>query len=169
MKAILQIAIEALALGLFIGAILCLVMFGGCPVEGAQPVRDSILRDECTAIERNWYYSDQGDLIFGQWIFWCGDLPFQNHVREWRMVKSVDGFPVKHGRWWIMRWQDGSDLREVRALSFYETWLQFDPELADREFLPPNERWGFKSAAKQEAEPFTLETAPEFGPPPEGP
>ena len=66
------------------------------------------------------------------------------HVFAWRLCKSPAQIPVRD--WsrsgYSATWLDGERFRQVRALSFRETWTQYDPEVEDRLFVPPDQRRG---------------------------
>jgi len=104
---------------------------------------DDVVCDRVAVIEVNHFYDDQGRLVFDQAIFydWSpGDSRYM--VRAWRLVKNPNILPVRDwttGRYRSF-WQDGEQLRDIHALSFRETWTQYDPELVEREFLPKERR-----------------------------
>lgn len=54
---------------------------------------------------------------------------------EWHWSRR--DFPRRE---WVLFWDDGKVIREVRTKSFYETWDQSDRELAERERLPKEMR-----------------------------
>lgn len=93
--------------------------------------------------ESNWFYDENGKLIFQQVIFydWC-----QHHerfqVRAWRLVKHPSQVPARdwEGGGYLATWNDGEVMRRVRADSFRESWTQYDPELAEREYLEKHKR-----------------------------
>jgi hypothetical protein len=63
-------------------------------------------------------------------------------VRAWRLVKNSQQLPQRD---WLAggyssAWMDGELLRHVRAQSVRETWLQYDPELVERDYLPKERR-----------------------------
>jgi hypothetical protein len=116
-------------------------------VLGLSPPAASIT-DSVEIIELNHYFDADGRLIFDQIIFWewfdgAGEL----HVVAWRLCKSPAQIPLRD--WsrggYAATWLDGERFRQVRALSFRETWTQFDPEVEDRQFIPPDHRRGLAS------------------------
>ncbi len=103
----------------------------------------SVLRDSVDLIEINHYHDARGEHVFDQLIFY--DWSSQKRrfqVRAWRLIKSESQLPRRdylQGTW-IVRWHDDGVLREVTASSRRETWTQYDPELAERENLPQDQR-----------------------------
>lgn len=101
------------------------------------------VREHVDCIEANSFYSEKGELVFDQAIFydWC-NCGERFSVRAWRMVKVPSMWPERD--WdrggYSMLWIDGDVLREVRAHSYRRTWTQRDPELIDREWLPRERR-----------------------------
>lgn len=104
----------------------------------SEPVRDSV-----DIIEVNHFYDQNGQLVFDQVIFWeWHEREGRYHVLAWRLLKRPSQFPVRD---WqrgghVAVWYDGDVLREVRAVAVRETWTQYDPELAERAFLPKDRR-----------------------------
>jgi len=114
----------------------------------AEIPRD-IARDNVDVIEVSHFYDDQARLVFRQDIFydWSAD-DARYQVRAWRLIRETDS-PTRQAlvpqRDWVHGgytaiWQDGDLLRVVRAASFRETFLQYDVELAEREWLPKENR-----------------------------
>jgi hypothetical protein len=105
----------------------------------AEPVRD-----RCDAIEVNHFYDDEGRPVFTQLILVDRNAQGGWDVVAWRMVKS----PATQSRsrpardQWPQADQDGDYFREVRTPFMAESFTQFDPELAAREWLPDNQRRG---------------------------
>lgn len=100
------------------------------------PLTD-VTPDRCDSIELNHFYDGAGRPVFDQVIFWQGD-----RVRAWRLWKSPEQTPRRRPGGFAVTWFDGDRLREVRALSYRESWTQHDPELEDRDLLPAHERRG---------------------------
>jgi len=116
--------------------ILALLLLGIIP-------HDDVVRESVDLVELNHFYDEHGRLVFDQVIFydWSpGDSRYM--VRAWRLVKNPNILPVRD--WdrggYRSLWQDGEQLRDIHALSFRETWTQYDPELVEREFLPKERR-----------------------------
>ncbi len=112
--------------------------------------QNGVSRDEVDLIEVNHFFDEHGRLVFDQVIFyeWSASNS-RYHVRAWRLLKSPSQVP---SRCWergdfFSTWQDGDTLREVRAPQYRETWTQYDPELAERAFLPKEKR---RALRKQE-------------------
>lgn len=100
---------------------------------------DDVPIDHVDLIEINHFYDGCGKLVFTQQIFWDWCPPrCRFEVRAWRMHKS----DWQNPRWdWERNdafsiWQDGDTLREVRAKATRTSYLQFDPELYEREITP---------------------------------
>lgn len=101
------------------------------------------LEDTVDKVEINHFYDPEGRLVFDQLIFYDWYAKDQrDQVRTWRLVKSPEILPRR--QWGsslhLSHWMDGEILRKVYARSVTETWLQHDPELAEREYLPKEER-----------------------------
>lgn len=128
--------------------VLLLALTAYIPVE-------TVARDHVTQIEVNRFYNGHGKLIFVQVIFWDHDNYQEPTVVAWRFIKTGQRKPYydrKRHRWYL-RWHDGDTLREVTATVQKETWTQFDPEVADREFVPMEQRRGlFKWQTSSKAE-----------------
>lgn len=105
-----------------------------------------VLEETCDCVELNHFYDDDGRHVFDQVIFYAWDGR-RHQVLDWRLVKEPSLRPqrlwsAREERWQCL-WADGQNrdqLRRVLASSFRETWTQFDPELAEREFLPKEDR-----------------------------
>jgi hypothetical protein len=71
-----------------------------------------------------------------------GPAERRHHVRAWRLIKDDSQLPVRDWQQggFLSVWQDGELLRVVRSSAIRETWSQYDPELAEREALPPDRR-----------------------------
>jgi hypothetical protein len=93
------------------------------------------LTDTVDIIERNHVHDAHGCRSFTQWIFWRWTGQ-RYEVVAWRVDK---GHVVAGNR---LRWMDGTQPREVRAVSFRETWTVGDPEVMDREITPVEFRRG---------------------------
>ena len=126
--------------------------------------RDDTVRESCDLIELNHFYDENGRLVFDQVIFYdWSQSDARYNVRAWRLVKSPHQLPERrHDGWhvaawhdgfdysgadiwnhkdgWFVHWQDGDAMRQVCSPSFRETWLQYDPELVERELLPKEQR-----------------------------
>jgi len=105
--------------------------------------RDDVAEDRVDLIEVNHFYDEHGKHVFDQLIYYdwsATDGRYQ--VRAWRLLKKKAQVPSRswtHGDY-VAVWQDGDILRRVRAESMRESWTQYDPELAEREFLPKEKR-----------------------------
>lgn len=103
------------------------------------PPVDTVARESVEVAELNYFYDEHGRLVFEQVIFY----EESGRVRDWRLVKG-DRQIIPSRDWeakgHLSHWWDGDLERRVRAKSFQETHLQYDPELRDREILPKEER-----------------------------
>lgn len=102
-----------------------------------------VLCDSVDVLERNFYYDDNGQLVFEQLIFWeWSHKDGRHNVREWRLIRNPSLLPTRD--WtnggYVVAWMDGEYLRRVRSPSIREDWQQYDVELAAREFLPKEKR-----------------------------
>jgi len=103
------------------------------------PQPDSALKDACDLTEVNHYFDEHGRIVFDQLIWWDWNHNARRfECRDWRLAKQPSQLPCRD--WdrggYVTTWQDGEQMRIVRSRDFRETWLQFDPELYDRELLP---------------------------------
>lgn len=106
------------------------------PIEPATEERVDLM-------EVNHFYDEHGKLVFDQVIFydWC-EKQCRFNVRAWRLLKKPTQVPRRN--WssgdYVAVWQDGEQLRKVRAATMRESWTQYDPELVERQFLPKDQR-----------------------------
>lgn len=101
------------------------------------------VRESCDLIELNSFYDEYGRLVFDQTIFYdWSDGETRYNVRAWRLVKNPSQIPEREwgGLGYVARWHDGETLREMRSKWMRRTWLQYDPELVEREHLPKERR-----------------------------
>jgi hypothetical protein len=104
---------------------------------------NDVAADSVDLIEVNHFYDEHGRLVFDQVIFydWCTS---QNRyqVRAWRLLKKPSQIPYRNVNTgeYETTWHDGDVLRQVRGMSFRESWTQYDPELREREYLPKDRR-----------------------------
>lgn len=118
---------------------------------GTMPV-DTVTRDRCDCLETNHFFSDEGELVFNQLLFldWCQHKGC-HRCEDWRLLKKAhadDRYGSSHivirrdyatGEW-VARWDEDNGPREVRALTYRESWTQHDPELLDRLAHPMERR-----------------------------
>lgn len=110
----------------------------GCGWLAAEIPHDGVAREAVDLIEINHFYSEEAAVfMFDQAIFmdWSEDFA-RYQVRAWRLVKSPAQLPQRdwNGGYTAV-WQDGELMRCVRAKQVRETWSQYDPELAERDYL----------------------------------
>lgn len=107
------------------------------------PQPDGVARESVDLIEINHYYSEHGQLVFDQQIFYDWSASEDRyHVRAWRLVKAPEQLPVVDhaSRGYSALWQDGEQTRRVYSPAIRESWTQYDPELVEREYLPKEQR-----------------------------
>ena len=101
------------------------------------PMDGDLKRETVDCIELNRTYDECGQLVFTQWILW--DWNGARHdVVAWRLDKPDMHFQERR---LTLTWYEGG-WRQVKAKYWRETWEQFDPELAEREILPKQQRRG---------------------------
>ncbi len=105
------------------------------------------VRDRCDAIEQNFYYDEQGRLVFAQLIYYDFPPTAERHfVRAWRLVKDQSQVPQRDWRnggytsLFYEASQSGECWRLITAPSYYESWTQWDVELVEREYMPKEKR-----------------------------
>jgi hypothetical protein len=111
-------------------------------VLGLNPTED-VARERVDLMEVNHFYDEQGRLVFDQVIFYDWSPEHSRYmVRAWRLVKNPTQLPERDWRegGYLAVWQDGEVVRRVQASSMRESWTQYDPELAEREYLPKERR-----------------------------
>jgi hypothetical protein len=104
---------------------------------------DNTTSAEVDLVELNHFLDDHGREVFRQVVFfdWSRENR-QFEVRAWRLIKHPSQLPRQANgpSGFVVRWQDKSMTREVRAKSMRETWSQNDPERVNRAILPENQR-----------------------------
>src|SRR4030095_15339767 len=111
-------------------------------VLGLNPTED-VSREKVDLMEVNHFYDEQGRLVFDQVIFYDWSPEHSRYmVRAWRLGKNPTPLPQRDWRegGYLAVWQDGEVVRRVQAPSMRESWTQYDPELAEREYLPKERR-----------------------------
>lgn len=102
-----------------------------------------VVEDRVDLLHVSFVYDAEGrptltQLIFEDW----SEADGRYQVVAWRLIKSADIVP--HFDWvrgqYVTCWHDGNLLRKVTAPAMRTSYLQYDPELAERELLPKNER-----------------------------
>jgi hypothetical protein len=104
-----------------------------------------LVSDRVDVLELNRVYDDQGRPVLTQMIFWdWHQRDARLHVVAWRLWKDESQQPLRD--WsqgdFVLLWNDGELLREVRAKTWRESWTQFDPELQDRNTFAKEHRRG---------------------------
>jgi hypothetical protein len=107
--------------------------------------QSTVLRESVGAIERNFYYDEEGRLVFEQVIF-CDIVAGEEEVAAWRLIKDPCIIPKRDWQGgWVATWMDADTVRQVRTGSVRESWTQYDPELVAREKLPNEKRRGLSA------------------------
>ena len=112
----------------------------------ASVSQEPVVIDQCDLLEINHHYTQEGRLVFTQYIFYEWDHYNHRHqVIAWRLKTHMKG--VLKNRDWVnntyrFKWNDKGTMREVRSSLFKETWTTFDPELLERDYFPKDRRKG---------------------------
>lgn len=107
------------------------------------PQGRDVLRERVDVAEVNHYYDGCGKLIFDQIIYYdWSDPDARYNVRAWRLIKHPSQVPCRDWQngGYSSLWQDGDVYRQVQSESFRETWGQYDPEVAERDIVPRENR-----------------------------
>lgn len=94
-------------------------------------------------VEVNHYFDEAGKPVFDQLIYYDWDHQATRYsVIAWRLIKNSNQMPIKQAGAdsFASAWHDGKSLRIIYADRMYESWTQFDPENAERAFLPKDQR-----------------------------
>ena len=100
---------------------------------------DGVVRDECDFLEDNYFYDDNGNLVFEQYVFYTWNAADERlDVRFWRMKKpdmpSYEyDFTTQQYTWMF---PDNEVIRKVSVKSMIESHTQYDVELVNRELCP---------------------------------
>jgi hypothetical protein len=122
-------------------AILTAALFAACCLASligravAEIPRDAVAYDRCEAVETNWVYNEQGDLVFVQLIF-----REEDRIIAWRMARPSIPVATRIKGGWRYLWLDGDVTREVECRTIYETHTQWDRETEERPYWPPEIR-----------------------------
>lgn len=121
-------------------------MFFTILVISLIPYSDFVV-DEVEVIEKNIVMGavdDKGrpQTTFVQWVFWDWSEKHRRYVCvDWKQVRKHDrAEPVPGG--YRLRIMDNRKAREIRAISYRETWTSFDLEIDDRQRFPHELRRG---------------------------
>lgn len=98
-----------------------------------------VLNESVDVVELSHFYDEDGRHVLDQLLFYRWNVN-RHEMIDWRLVKSPECLPVRHGGHWECFWTDGIQLRRIRCASYRESWEQYDLELADREHNPPERR-----------------------------
>lgn len=112
-------------------------------VMASSPANNEPICEAVDLIEVNHFYDEQGRLVFDQAIFYEWSQKHDRYmIRAWRLVKNKSQLPQQDHRrgGWLTVWHDGEILRRVWSQSYRESFTQYDPELAERDHLPKEQR-----------------------------
>ncbi len=112
-------------------------------VSGDDAKQSATSRQRVDLIELNHFVDNEGREVFRQLIFYdWSETHHRYHVRAWRLVKDASQLPQRHWSPAIYQstWHDDHQLRQVWSPTYRETWSQKDPERANREILPEDQR-----------------------------
>ena len=127
-------------------ALICLALVGMfCGASGRRfgPVVDYVDR-----IELNHVIDERGESRVDQIIFWNWDKSVGRYtVVAWTLHKGDHRLPF--AGYPVYQFRDHGQLRKVVGKHFVETWSTQDPELFERELLPPDRRAGLCSIASR--------------------
>jgi hypothetical protein len=128
-------------------------MFAACLAAWGLNPSNEPLNETVDLIEINHFHDDQGRPLFDQLLFYdWSDEQGRFQVRDWRLMKSNHQVPLPSARdgEHVAVWSDCKSrdmIRATRARIVRETWTQYDPELAEREYLPEHKRRKLINAA----------------------
>src|SRR5690349_22393722 len=97
--------------------------------------RETCLRESVETIEVNRVFTYEGEPNLSQVIFWG-----KRDVIAWRMNNEGKLNPT--GK--VLYFMDQGVVRCIMARTVVESWTQFDVEVAQRDYLPANERRGLR-------------------------
>lgn len=100
-----------------------------------------IQRDTAPVVELNTMYDEAGAEVLEQVIWWGPEA-----VVDWRLAVRAGAPEYDHARkCWRNIWIDGDTIRVVTATAYKRSHTQcYDPEIADRERVPKDERRGLR-------------------------
>ncbi len=106
-----------------------------------------VVRESVELTERNFFYDDNGRLVFEQAIFQEANKQGDDEIIGWRLIKHQSQIPQRDWDTGGYRclWMDGEVMREVYCKFIRETHFQFDPELSQREILAKDKRRELRS------------------------
>ena len=112
---------------------------------------DNVTQDTVGVIELNHFYDKEtAEHIFDQYIYWDFDTHRRfggyHYVVDWRLATDKKNMLPRRavGVGFIQTFWDKDKLREVKSISFSETWSTYDRELVERDRLPKRERRGLR-------------------------
>jgi len=96
-------------------------------------------------VEHNFFYDDNGRLVFEQDIWWDWDpIATRHQVRAWRLVKVPSQVPARQpDGLWLTTWEENGKTYRIYSRGFNRSDEQYDKELIEREYLPKEKRKGF--------------------------
>ncbi len=114
-----------------------------------------IIEEKVDTVEVNHYFDDRGNKVFDQVVYYNWSQEYNRFTAcGYRLIKQDTQVPVMATpSIYHSIWSDGDCLRDLNAAVAVETWSQWDPELAERNYLP-------KSMRSEFAIPSPLSTQP---------
>ena len=113
--------------------------------ESLDLTRFEVIDERVDLMEVNHFYDEHGELVLDQVIFWVWS-PHNSrfNVQAWQLIKKPTQVPIRNwsNRDYVAVWQDGEQLRKVRAATMLESWTQYDPEVYNRQVFPKKNRKG---------------------------
>ena len=113
---------------------------------------DVVIESQVDVVEINHFYDDQAELVFDQIIFYDWSRTDNcYHVIGWRILKDKSPVPkrVYGTNYYQSIWYDDGVLRKLRTKVLREAWLQYDPELLERESCPKEYRKGLRKPVRR--------------------
>jgi hypothetical protein len=118
-------------------------------IVGTIPLGEPVT-DVCEVIEKNHYVMcanpDGTPRLQTQWVLWESSRDGREQVVAWQMHKAGDSITRTTDGW---RLRCGNQLegfqRQIEAVSYRETWTNFDVEVVDREKHAAEKRRGLST------------------------
>jgi hypothetical protein len=109
---------------------------------------ETSLTDTVSVVEHSRVYDGDGKLIIDQLIFWIWhELSDRHEVVAWRLVDKIQ-FGIdrdwNRGDWVLTFTENDGTLRRIRALSYRESFRQYDVETEERQEMDVKWREGLR-------------------------
>ena len=119
----------------------------------AVPQEVNEARDRVDLIEVSHTYCEQGKPMYTQVLFYDWRPQQADYqLRSCLLVKNDSHYPIRNFARgdWVVCYVDSGLLREVRADSFRESWMQCDLDLYEQNFVSKADRLGLLFENDQE-------------------